>query len=132
MPCEIIQPTGQPVTTSVIDADILADEADVAIQHKISTCEVHSQIAHTVNFATLPSQQLVSDIPNLLNCMAQADENAMSCDLPNPVLTEKQPPNVPILGKDQAKEASSQLEITRVEQNNDCFKYHPGDVEWQQ
>ncbi len=64
--------------------------------------------------------------------MAQADENAMSCDLPNPVLTEKQPPNVPILGKDQAKEASSQLEITRVEQNNDCFKCHTGDVEWQQ
>ncbi len=37
---------------------------------------------------------------------------------------------MPILGKDQAKEASSQLEITRVERNNDCF--YPGDVEWQQ
>ncbi len=132
MPCEIIQPTELPVTTSAIDADILADEADVAIQHNISTCEVHSQITHTVNFASLPSQQLVSAIPNLPKCVAQADENAMSCDLPNPVLTEKQSPNVPTLGKDQAKEVSSQLEITRVEQNNDCFKYHPGDVEWQQ
>ncbi len=35
---------------------------------------------HAVNFAPLPSQQFVSDIPNLLKCMAQADENGISCD----------------------------------------------------
>ena len=46
-------------------------------------------------------------------------------------LAPKQSPNVPTAVNAQAQE-DSELQIVRVDDNNDRFRYYPGDVEWQQ
>lgn len=112
-----VQPNQIPVTVPVMEAEAAANEADVA------TSSPHVPVTKAQGHAISTAEVAASPSADTKSVVADSQHTT--------TLAPKQSPNVPTAVNAQAQE-DSELQIVRVDDNNDRFRYYPGDVEWQQ